>query len=84
MMDFRNAFVIAYIIIGYGCGIILFLCSCDSFVISAGIALLAHVLTWSAYIHHELSHNSVFQHQIWNTRCGRLMDWLSGACYWTF
>jgi fatty acid desaturase len=84
MIDIRNALVILYIFIGYGCSITLLRGGSHFSDILPGIALLYHTLTWSAYMHHELCHNSVFSSQVFNTWCGRIIDWLNGSCFWSF
>lgn len=84
MVDIRNVAVLIYIVIGYAAGIVTLICSDSIFMLSVATLLLAHCLCWSGYMHHELCHYSVFKELKWNVRVGRLLDWLSGACYWTF
>lgn len=84
--------VLIYIITGYIMSIILLINICNSFtydhytlwLLTIFTCLLAHVLTWSGYMHHELCHNSVFDKIELNVLFGHLMDWLNGACYWPF
>ncbi|CAF0855140.1 unnamed protein product [Didymodactylos carnosus] len=92
MVALPSLIVLIYIITGYIMSIILLLNSCNSFsyeyytllYLTIGTCLLAHVLTWSGYMHHELCHNSVFEKTELNLLFGHLMDWLNGACYWPF
>ncbi|CAF1353384.1 unnamed protein product [Adineta steineri] len=84
MVDIRNIVVLMYIIIGYMTSISILVRSDDVFLILFGTLLLAHVLCWSGYMHHELCHYSVFEKRKWNIYFGRLLDWLNGACYWPF
>jgi hypothetical protein len=84
-MEFPNVFVLAYITIGYAVGIGTMLFGDQRWLIqSIGTFLIAHTITWSGYIHHELCHNSVFESAKWNIRFGYIVDWINGACYWTF
>lgn len=85
MMDLLNVFVLTYVTLGYTAGIGAMLFWDQSWLAqSIGTFLVAHTITWSAYLHHELCHNSVFESAQWNIRFGYVVDWINGACYWTF
>lgn len=85
MLDLANIWVLSYIFIGYATGIFTLLCGDQTFFSrSIAITLLTHTITWSAYIHHELCHNSVFESTLWNTRFGYILSWINGSSYWTF
>ena len=84
MINFRNVLVLLYIIVGYIVALLLLILHEDAVTLIATTLLLAHTLIWSGYMHHELCHSSVFDRPEWNIRFGRIMDWLNGACYWTF
>jgi len=45
----------------------------------AGVALLAHALTVSAYMMHECAHGAVFARPARNDVLGKAMGWLNGA-----
>ena len=47
----------------------------------AGVLLLGHGLTVSAYLIHDLTHQAVFRDPADNARLGRLLAFITGACY---
>jgi fatty acid desaturase len=50
----------------------------------AGVPLLAHGMVIAAYLLHECAHNTVFLKNEWNARLGRVLMWLTGACYGSY
>jgi fatty acid desaturase len=49
-----------------------------------GVLFLTHGLVLSAYLCHELMHGTIFESIKANTRLGKVLVWLSGACYTPF
>lgn len=45
-----------------------------------GVLLIAHTLTFSAYLLHDCAHNAIFASRAANDRLGVLMSWINGAC----
>jgi fatty acid desaturase len=45
-----------------------------------GVLLVAHTLTYSAYLIHDCVHHAVFKTTAANDRLGALMSWMNGAC----
>lgn len=46
-----------------------------------GVLLLAQSLVIAAYLTHDCAHNAVFADGRHNERLGRLLGWITGACY---
>lgn len=46
-----------------------------------GVLLLAEAMVIAAYLTHDCAHNAVFADGRHNERLGRLLGWVTGACY---
>jgi omega-6 fatty acid desaturase (delta-12 desaturase) len=49
-----------------------------------GVLLTAHGMVIAAYMIHECAHNSVFRDPAHNARLGRVLCWITAACYGTY
>ncbi|NEQ31004.1 MAG: fatty acid desaturase [Leptolyngbya sp. SIO4C5] len=78
-----NTAAIAYTLSGYVSGIALLFVA-NGWLNGLGVLLLTHSLIYSAYLTHEFMHGNIFRSRRRNARCGRLMGWLNGACYFGF
>lgn len=94
MVSLTNFVVVSYTIFGYLFGILVL--GSDEFVakylhltwslplrIASSLFLMAHTLSFSGYLHHDLAHNSVFDTRALNHYFCMYMDWMNGACYWS-
>lgn len=50
----------------------------------AGSLLLAHTMTLSALLTHELMHQTVFRRSEWNDWMARVLSLISGGCYYSY
>jgi fatty acid desaturase len=74
-----NLLIIAYALAGYAAG--LWLLTVPNLLgNAAGILLLTHALTVSAYLIHDCTHGTIFAKPADNDRLGAVMSWLNGAC----
>ena len=71
---------LAYAVIGYTSGLMLIVARPLAANV-LGVIVLAHALVIAAYLMHECMHNSVFARGADNARLGRVLGWLTGACY---
>jgi fatty acid desaturase len=74
-----NLLIIGYALAGFAAGIWL-LTLPNLFGNAAGILILTHALTVSAYLIHECTHGTIFAKPSHNDRLGAAMGWLNGAC----
>jgi fatty acid desaturase len=51
---------------------------------AAGVILLAHAMIIAAYLVHECAHNTLFARNDDNARMGKMLLWITGACYGTY
>jgi len=80
-----NIVVVPYTFAGYIFALYLLIQSDITFLQwIAAVILLAHTLTYSSYLHHELAHNLVFNSLLLNEYFGMASDWLNGGCYFKF
>jgi len=75
-----NLAALGYVVMSYGAGWWLLLSSSMIGYI-VGVLLLAHAMVIAAYLLHECAHNTIFMNNQWNARLGRVLMWLTGACY---
>lgn len=78
-----NAAALAYCVAGYGLGLVGIL-QPHWLANLLGCLLLAHAMVIAAYMIHECGHNTVFKQPRHNAALGRLLNWLTGACYGDF
>jgi fatty acid desaturase len=68
---------------GYGGG--LWLITRDSLWLNLpGSLLLGHAMLVAAYLVHECAHNTIFADNEDNARLGRILNWLTSACYGSY
>lgn len=49
-----------------------------------GTLLLAHAMVIASYLVHECAHNTIFSGNEDNARLGKVLNWLTGACYGSY
>ncbi len=76
----QNLCVIGYAILGYAAGFALLLSQGFTWNL-LGTLLLGHSMIIAAYLIHECAHNTLFSTPRHNERLGRLLNWITGACY---
>jgi len=75
--------VIVYTIAGFAAG--LYCITRPAFVTAlAGSLLIAHTMTLSALLTHELMHQTMFRRTGWNDALARLLSLISGGCYYSY
>ena len=75
--------VIAYTIAGFAFG--LYCITRTAFVAAlAGSLLIAHTMTLSALLTHELMHQTLFRRTVWNDALARALSLISGGCYYSY
>ncbi|MDP2227323.1 MAG: fatty acid desaturase [Moraxellaceae bacterium] len=75
-----NTLALSYAVAGYAAGMALI--TRDSvWLNAAGSVWLGHAMVIAAYLIHECAHNTIFSRNEDNARLGRLLNWLTGACY---
>lgn len=78
-----NGLAIAYSVLGYLFGWYAILHS--SLVINiAGTLLLGHSIVIAAYLIHDCAHKAILKTAERNARLGRMLNWITGACYGKF
>ncbi len=50
----------------------------------AGVISCAHGMIIAAYLIHDCAHNSIFKSSEHNAVLGKLLNWITGACYGTY
>jgi acyl-lipid omega-6 desaturase (Delta-12 desaturase) len=51
---------------------------------AVGVLACAHGMIIAAYLIHDCAHNALFQRVEHNTALGKLLNWITGACYGTY
>ncbi len=75
-----NIAALAYLAVAYGAG--LWLITAPSLAANLlGTLLVAHGLVIAAYFIHEFAHGSIFAKPAQNDAAGKVMAWLTGACF---
>lgn len=75
-----NISALIYIFFTYTLG--LYFISDNSLLLNfCGTILLAHSMVIAAYMVHECAHNTIFKNREANAKLGRLLNWVTGACY---
>lgn len=78
-----NLLALLYAFAGYGLG--LFLITRPSLWLNIpGTLLLAHAMVIASYLVHECAHNTIFARNEDNARLGKILNWLTGACYGSY
>jgi fatty acid desaturase len=78
-----NLFAFSYAALGWLLGLALI--TVNSIALNlAGVVLLGHAMIIAAYLVHECAHNTVFDNNEANARCGKILLWLCGGCYATY
>jgi fatty acid desaturase len=78
-----NTLAFTYAIAGYALG--WWLITRDALLANAlGTVLLGHAMVIAAYLIHECAHNTLFADNTHNARLGRMLLWLTGACYGSY
>ena len=78
-----NALALGYAVAGYVGSWVLFYI--DNWLVNlAGVVVLAHSMVIAAYLIHECAHNTIFADNADNARLGRVLMWVTGACYGTY
>ncbi len=78
-----NLFAFAYAFGGYALG--WWLITREGLLPNAlGTVLLGHAMVIAAYLVHECAHNTLFADNAHNARLGRVLLWLTGACYGSY
>lgn len=78
-----NLGALLYVLFGYFGGWAILL-SAAVVLYPLGILLLAHSMIIAAYMIHECAHNTIFKNNNWNAGLGRMLMWITGACYGTY
>ena len=78
-----NLGALLYVLAGYVAGWVLFF-SGNVFLYPLGVLCLAHAMVIAAYLIHECAHNTIFMANKWNANLGRILMWVTGACYSTY
>jgi fatty acid desaturase len=71
--------VVCYTLSGWAAGIWMLTLAAPGLNV-LGVLLVAHTLTYSAYLIHDCVHHAVFRTTAANDRMGVLMSWVNGAC----
>ncbi|MGH8492471.1 MAG: fatty acid desaturase family protein [Moraxellaceae bacterium] len=78
-----NTLALLYAFAAYGLG--LFLITRPSLWLNIpGTLLLAHAMVIASYLVHECAHNTIFARNEDNARLGKILNWITGACYGSY
>ena len=78
-----NTFALFYAFGAYGLGF--FLITGDTLWLNVtGTLLLGHAMVIAAYLVHECAHNTIFARNEDNARLGKILNWLTSACYGSY
>lgn len=78
-----NLWALLYVVFAYFGGWAQFL-SNNIYLYPLGVLLLAHGMVIAAYLIHECAHNTIFTDNKDNANLGRVLMWVTGACYGTY
>lgn len=78
-----NVLALLYAFGGYGLGLFLIL-QPSLWLNIPGVVLLGHAMIIASYLVHECAHNTIFARNEDNARLGKILNWLTGACYGSY